>query len=72
MSVPRRTELVRTMWKGSPPAPTPAQSAHYTYEMLVSLRKLAAVHKQVQLAHLIEDAAAEAQALSKQAPDSQA
>jgi hypothetical protein len=39
---------------------TAAQSAGYTYDMLVSLRKLAADHKQTKLVHLIEAAAAEA------------
>jgi len=40
--------------------PTPAQSAAYTYDMLVCLEKLAADHKQAKLARLIQVAATEA------------
>ena len=41
-------------------APTPVQSALYTYDMLISLKKLAAIHRQMELAELIEAAALKA------------
>jgi hypothetical protein len=44
-------------------APTPAQSAGYTYDMLVALRKIATFHKQAKLALFIEAAAEEARAI---------
>jgi hypothetical protein len=40
--------------------PTAAQSAGYSYDMLVSLGKFATQHNQTKLARLIEAAAAEA------------
>jgi hypothetical protein len=46
-----------------PPVPTPSDSALYTYDMLVSLKKLAAIHRQMELATLIEAAALEAESL---------
>ena len=46
-----------------PTTPTPAQSALYTYDMLVSLKKLAAIHRQMELAQAIEAAALEAESL---------
>jgi len=49
------------------PAPTPAETARYTHDMLISLRKLAMAHNQASLARLIEAAAAEALAVAKDA-----
>jgi hypothetical protein len=44
--------------------PTPAESADYTYDMLISLRKLAVFHKQAKLARHIETAAMEARSIA--------
>jgi hypothetical protein len=44
---------------------TPAQSAVYTYDMLISLKKIAALHKEAELMRLIDAAAAEAEALKR-------
>jgi hypothetical protein len=44
---------------------TPAQSAVYTYDMLISLKKIAALHKESELMRLIDAAAAEAEALKR-------
>jgi hypothetical protein len=49
--------------------PTPVQSAGYTYDMLVSLGKIAVFHRQSKLALLIEAAALEARALQLAEPD---
>ena len=53
--------------KAEPPsfAPTPSQSALYTYDMLLSLKKLAGIHRQMELAEAIEAAAIEAEALAR-------
>ena len=45
--------------------PNPQQTALYTYDMLVSLKRLAELNKQARLAALIEQAADEAQIISK-------
>ena len=45
-----------------------ADCAGYTYDMLISLKKIAAQHRQTELERLIEAAAMEAQALSKREP----
>jgi hypothetical protein len=44
---------------------TPAQSAVYTYDMLISLKKIAALHQESELISLINAAAAEAEALKR-------
>jgi hypothetical protein len=44
--------------------PTPRESALYTYDMLVSLEKLAVGQKQAHLAALLQRAAAEARAIA--------
>jgi hypothetical protein len=49
-------------------APSPAESANYTYDMLISLKKIAALQKEAELVRLIEAAAAEAEAVSKRVP----
>ena len=46
-----------------PAVPTPSQSALYTYDMLVSLKKLAGIHRQMELEEAIEAAAAKAESL---------
>jgi hypothetical protein len=46
---------------------TAAESADYVYDLLISLKKLAADRKQARLARLIEAAAMEAQFLTGQA-----
>ena len=43
--------------------PTAAESAAYSYDLLMSLGKLAALHKQSELARLIDAAAEEARAI---------
>ena len=45
--------------------PTTSESARYTYDMLISLKKIRALQKEAQLMRLIDAAAAEARALSK-------
>ncbi|HEY4264092.1 MAG TPA: hypothetical protein VGM72_02140 [Micropepsaceae bacterium] len=52
--------------ESSPKNPTPAESADYTYDLLISLKKLAVDHNQTRLARLIEAAAMEAQFLTGQ------
>jgi hypothetical protein len=52
----------QTHFKHATGVPTPAQSADYTYDMLISLGKFATQHNQTQLARLIEAAAVEARA----------
>ena len=42
-----------------------SDNAHYTYDLLISLKRLADAHHQTELAKLIEVAAAEAQAISR-------
>ena len=44
---------------------TPAQSAVYTYDILISLKKIAALHQESELMRLIDAAAAEAEALKR-------
>ena len=44
--------------------PTQAQSAGYTYDMLLSLGRIAALHQQAKLALLLEIAADEARVLA--------
>jgi hypothetical protein len=51
--------------KAQPPAPNRNESAQYTYDMLISLKKIAALRKEAQLMRLIEAAAEEARALSE-------
>ena len=51
--------------EGRPSALSLGQSAQYTYEMLISLKKLPAIHDERQLMRLIDAAAAEARALAK-------
>lgn len=48
--------------------PTATQSALYTYDMLVSLKKLASIHRQLGLAEAIAAAAAEAESLLRKEP----
>ena len=52
----------------APRTPTLAESANYTYDMLISLKKIAALQKEAELVRLIEAAAAEAEALAKRVP----
>ena len=59
-SYPRRTAGFDNPAQESP---TPAQSAGYTHDMLVSLGRIAAFHKQAKLALLIGVAAEEARAI---------
>lgn len=49
-------------------APNPKQTALYTYDMLLSLKRLAELNKQARLAALIEQAADEAQNISHAKP----
>jgi hypothetical protein len=62
-NLPRRQSVVD---ENSPRDPTPAESADYVYDLLISLKKLAADRKQTRLARLIEAAAMEAQFLTGQ------
>lgn len=48
--------------------PSAAESASYTYDMLISLKKIAALQKEAELLRLIEAAAAEAEAVTKRVP----
>ena len=43
----------------------PSECALYTYDMLISLKKIAANHRQTELERLIEAAADEAKALAR-------
>ncbi len=45
--------------------PSKRESARYTYDMLISLKKIAALRKEAQLMRLIDAAAVEARAVSK-------
>ena len=45
--------------------PSTSESARYTYDMLISLKKIPPLRKEVQLMRLIDAAAKEARALSK-------
>lgn len=45
-------------------APTRSEAVRYTYDMLISLRKLAALREEERLLRLIEAAAEEARVLS--------
>lgn len=45
--------------------PNKSESARYTYDMLISLKKIVALRKEAQLMRLIDAAAEEARALSK-------
>lgn len=47
-----------------PRLPNSRESALYTYDMLISLKRMAETQKQARLASLIEAAAVEAKALS--------
>lgn len=47
------------------PTPTRSESVRYTYDMLISLKKLSALRKEAQLMRLIEAAAEEARSLSE-------
>ena len=42
---------------------SPIQSTRYAYEMLISLRKIVALHKETQLMRLLDAAAEEARTL---------
>ena len=54
------SKLRQPRFQGAERAPNAAQSADYTYDMLVCLEQLAAHHKQAKLARLIQAAAWEA------------
>ncbi len=45
--------------------PSKSESAKYTYDLLISLKKIAALRKEAQLMRLIDAAAVEARAVSK-------
>jgi hypothetical protein len=64
-NLPRRQSRVD---ESSHTTPTPAEAADYTYDLLISLRKLAVNNNQTRLARLIEAAAMEAQFLTGQEP----
>ena len=59
----------RTPAKSSPQtpeasaSPTARESTQYTHDMLISLRKIVALHKETQLMRLLEAAAEEARTL---------
>ena len=60
--------------RSKPPAfrtASPKQTALYTYDMLMSLKRLAELNKQERLAALIEEAADEAQNISHAKPSSE-
>ena len=48
--------------------PTAQQSTRYAYDMLISLRKIVALHNETQLMRLIEAAAEEARILLEKEP----
>ena len=47
----------------APASPSPIQSTKYAYDMLISLRKIVALHKETQLMPLLDVAAEEARTL---------
>jgi hypothetical protein len=49
----------------APRTPNPTESALYTRDLLISLRRLAEVHKQAQLVFLIDAAASEAETIAR-------
>jgi hypothetical protein len=51
-----------------PRTPNPTESAVYTRDLLISLRKLAQLHQQAQLVSLIDAAASEAASLIQKQP----
>jgi hypothetical protein len=57
--------MPRRLPPSTPEPPTPEQTAEYTYDMLVGLRKLASERGQDALAQLLNVAAAEAQSLAR-------
>ena len=48
-----------------PRAPTLGESAQYIHDMLISLKKIAALHKQAQLMRLLQAVAEEARVISE-------
>jgi hypothetical protein len=64
----RHIEKKTSKFETGPRAPSRGESVLYTYDMLISLRKLAALHNEAQLLRLIEAAAEEAQSLAKRVP----
>jgi hypothetical protein len=57
-SVPPSEEIAKRL-------PKPGESALYTYDMLISLRRIAELQNQTRLVQLIEAAAAEAKTISR-------
>jgi len=66
MVPPRFPEQKSRLRQAPSKMPTAAESATYSYDMLVSLMELAEFHEQAELVLLLKAAAAEARSLSRQ------
>ena len=63
MPRPRTPAKSSPQTMGASASPTAKESTQYAYDMLISLRKIVALHKETQLVRLLEAAAEEARSL---------